>query len=570
MQLGKYEIIEELGKGGFGIVYKAHDQTLGRDVALKVLHPQLAADMDFVERFRIEAHSLAVLEQANIVPIYDFGEAEGRFFIAMRYLPGGNLAQRIQKTGGIPFDEALNIFNQVCDGLSYAHRKGIIHRDIKPANILFDEEGHAVITDFGLAKVAQMASAASTSMSGSGVGTPYYKAPEIWRGEKAGPATDQYSLACVLSEMLSGKILFDGETTPAIMLKHFEPVKFPAEWSAGIPAGVNEVLVKALEKDPTLRYPNLDEMRAAFIRLHEPAGVINHQVVVPVAEKERINTPLQNKAKTDVKKTNKTIDHAKITNLLTRWLPWGLIAVLGIAVLVLAITKTTPGSRAIDESVPAPTETSTPTQSPTHTQTPTPTITPSPTPTQTLTPQPSPTDTVEPTATATRLPAGTFLMPDYVGRSIWDVYDNDLSSKKVYFAPRYHAGELGEIVEQSIQPGKLVKDEDLLVITISVNDSVVSLKPENFNKGTFILTYYKGCVSNYSYFSQNPELCNISTILKDGIDYSVINPDLPQFYKIMESGRYYITYGCILNIQWAQKYNYYCSPREFYMYVLTQ
>lgn len=234
MRLGKYEIIEELGRGGFGIVYKARDLSLGRTIALKVLHPQLAADVDFVERFRKEARNLAVLEHPNIVPIYDFGEVEGRYYIAMRYLSGGSLAVRIKQSAGIAYEEALQMLEQVGAGLSYAHGRGMIHRDIKPANILFDQNGVAVVTDFGLARVAQMTSSSSSSLGSGGVGTPYYRAPEIWRGEKATPAADQYSLVCVLVEMLTGKVLFDGETTPSVMLKHFEPVSLPETLPEGV------------------------------------------------------------------------------------------------------------------------------------------------------------------------------------------------------------------------------------------------------------------------------------------------------------------------------------------------
>ncbi len=260
MQLGKYEIIEELGHGGFGTVYKATDTALSRTVALKILHPQLAADADFVERFRKEARLLARLDHPNIVTIYDFGEIEGRYYISMRYLPGGNLAQRIQKTSGLPYTEALRIMGQLVDGLSYAHGQGLIHRDMKPLNVLFDQYNRAVITDFGLARVAQSSSSsASSSMGGVGVGTPYYKAPEIWRGEKATPAADQYSLACMLVEMLSGKVLFDADSTPTVMLKHFEPVKLPDLPGRDIPITAQGAILTALGKTPAGRHASLAE-----------------------------------------------------------------------------------------------------------------------------------------------------------------------------------------------------------------------------------------------------------------------------------------------------------------------
>ena len=266
MNLGKYEIISELGRGGFGVVYEAKDLTLERMVALKVLHPQLAADVDFVSRFQTEAKSLAKLDHSNIVTIHEFGEVEGRYFIAMRYLPGGNLAQRIKTEGALPFEETLRLARQLVAGLNYAHAQGLIHRDMKPANILFDQNQNAVISDFGLAKVVQSSTSASSSMGGVGVGTPYYKAPEVWRGKQATKAADQYSLACILVEMLTGKVLFDADSTPTVMLKHFEPLELPES----LPKEFHVVITKALSKEPHERYKDLDALLADFEAAGKP------------------------------------------------------------------------------------------------------------------------------------------------------------------------------------------------------------------------------------------------------------------------------------------------------------
>ena len=225
--LGKYEILEELGRGGFGMVYKARDAVLDRVVAVKVLHPNLVNDLSFVSRFRNEARLAAQLDHPNIVPVYDFGESEGLYYIVMAYMPGGSLKELLQKEGALPEEKALAILNQVADGLSYAHRKGIIHRDLKPGNILFDEMGEARVSDLGFAKLLHSDSSASLTMSGGVVGTPAYMAPEIWKGLPATPAVDVYSSACIFVEMLTGKPLFDGDSTPVIMLKHFQPVSLP-------------------------------------------------------------------------------------------------------------------------------------------------------------------------------------------------------------------------------------------------------------------------------------------------------------------------------------------------------
>jgi formylglycine-generating enzyme required for sulfatase activity len=216
-------------------------------------------DETFVERFKKEARILASLEHPNIVSIYELGEVEGRVFIAMRYLPGGSLQQLIQKEGSLSFDKSLSILKQVCEGLQVAHEQGLVHRDIKPANILFDAKGNAVISDFGLARAVQL-SGASSSMGIAG--TPAYRAPELWRGKPAAsPATDVYSLGCVLFEMLTGKVLFDGDTPDEILTKHLiDGPTFPEKWPEGMPLGLVQVITKAIEKDPTKRQLNAKEL----------------------------------------------------------------------------------------------------------------------------------------------------------------------------------------------------------------------------------------------------------------------------------------------------------------------
>jgi len=268
--LGKYELHEQLGKGGFGIVYRATDMSLGRDVALKVLHPQLMVDENFVERFKKEAQVLSVLEHPNIVTIYELNDIDGRLFIAMRYLSGGSLQMKIQE-GPLACKKILTIMHQLCTGLQAAHEDGLIHRDIKPANILFDNREEVIISDFGLARAVQV-SGASSSLGI--VGTPAYRAPELWRGKPpASPATDVYSLGCVLFEMITGKILFDGNTPDEIITQHLvDGPQFPETWPEGTPSGLIQVLKKALEKDPAKRQTDagqlLDEIKCAYQSIH--------------------------------------------------------------------------------------------------------------------------------------------------------------------------------------------------------------------------------------------------------------------------------------------------------------
>lgn len=256
MQLGKFDILEELGHGGFGTVYKARDLVLDRLVAIKVLHPNLVNDPLFLSRFKQEAQIAAQIEHANLVPIYDFGEIDGHFFIVMGYMPGGSLKELLKKEGPLKKERALEILDQIGKGLAYAHKRGVIHRDLKPGNILFDDGGVARISDMGFAKLLHSEGSGSMSTSGGLVGTPAYIAPEVWKDASATTAVDVYSAACILVEMLSGKPLFDGDSTPSVMLKHFEPLKLPGN----LPDGWKPIIENALEKEPNQRTSSTEEI----------------------------------------------------------------------------------------------------------------------------------------------------------------------------------------------------------------------------------------------------------------------------------------------------------------------
>jgi len=262
MRLGKYEILEELGRGGFGIVYKAKDTVLNRLVAIKVLHPNLVNDPSFLVRFKQEAQIAAQLDHPNLVPVYDFGQEEGRYYIAMGYMPGGSLKELLKREGAFSQDRALDVFNEISAGLQYAHEQGIIHRDLKPGNILFDNLGQPRVSDLGFAKVVSSGASASMSTSGGLIGTPAYMAPEIWRGKLATPQTDVYSMGCILYEILTGEVLFEGDTSAELMTMHL--LDGP-QFKAPLPDPIRQVLARALEREPRDRYQDMREFSQGLV-----------------------------------------------------------------------------------------------------------------------------------------------------------------------------------------------------------------------------------------------------------------------------------------------------------------
>ena len=268
--LGKYRILEELGHGGFATVYRALDTTLEREVALKVLDPLLMRDEAFVARFQQEARAAASLEHPHIVPIYEVGEGDGRLFIAMRLVRGPSLAQRLATQGRFPWEETLDILRQVSDALAYAHEEDVIHRDIKPHNILLDERSGAMLSDFGFARLVGTSSL-TQSLSGGIVGTPAYIPPEIWEGVKATPATDVYALACVAYEMLTGEVLFAGETPMVVMRAHDRGAELPEEWPIDVPLDIGGVVARALARQMEERYASVPEFLGALEELQTAA-----------------------------------------------------------------------------------------------------------------------------------------------------------------------------------------------------------------------------------------------------------------------------------------------------------
>jgi Tol biopolymer transport system component/serine/threonine protein kinase len=259
--LGQYEIVGLLGRGGMAAVYRAHQPSMGRDVAIKVIKPELSEAPDFIERFAREARTVASLSHPHILKVFDYGQHGNLVYLVMELLAGGSLAQLITQ-GPIPPQTIRRMLDQMASALDYAHERAIVHRDLKPQNVLLDERGNVFLTDFGIAKLLNEVS--SLTQTGAAMGTPPYMAPEQWRGQAVEARTDNYSLGVMLFEMLTGNLPFRGETPYSVMHKHiYESPPLHEVAVLGI-GGVEQVLRKALAKDPSERYESATAMAEAF------------------------------------------------------------------------------------------------------------------------------------------------------------------------------------------------------------------------------------------------------------------------------------------------------------------
>jgi serine/threonine protein kinase/tetratricopeptide (TPR) repeat protein len=248
----RYQIIEEIGRGGMGVVYKAVDSELDRIVALKMIRPDLTADPGLVRQFKQELLLASEISHENVIRIHDLGEAEGIKYISMKYIDGTSLKELIRAAGRLNLEKALNVAVQVCRALDAAHRRGIIHRDLKPQNIMLDRAGVVYVMDFGIANAIGREDTASRGLL---IGTPDYISPEQAQGRRADERSDIYALGCVIYEMLTGAKPFDGETSQAIIKKHItEKPEPPSALVPGLPASIDEIVLRCLSKDPGRRY----------------------------------------------------------------------------------------------------------------------------------------------------------------------------------------------------------------------------------------------------------------------------------------------------------------------------
>ncbi|RKD24147.1 hypothetical protein BEP19_06990 [Ammoniphilus oxalaticus] len=277
---GRYEVKQRVGGGGMAVVYKAHDNLLNRTVALKILRSQFGHDDDFITRFRREAQAAASLSHANVVNVYDVGVEDDIQYIVMEYVEGQTLKELIIDQGALPVEQAVEIAMQICDALEHAHHNHIIHRDIKPHNILMGKNGRVKVTDFGIARAV---SSATITHTGSVIGSVHYFSPEQARGGISGEKSDIYSLGIVLYEMITGSVPFSGDSPISVALKHLqEEIIAPREINPSLPQSLENVVLRALVKDPLYRYQSAREMQLDLKtclnleRLNEPKFVVEH------------------------------------------------------------------------------------------------------------------------------------------------------------------------------------------------------------------------------------------------------------------------------------------------------
>lgn len=291
--IGKYKIVDLLGRGGMAEVYKAYQETLDRHVAIKLMHSFLADEEDFLSRFQREARAMAALSHTNIVSVYDFDVQNGTYYIVMEFVSGGTLKQSLEGLAALgermPLANTVQIILEIADALAYAHSRGMVHRDIKPANIMINDDGRAVLTDFGIAKIL---SGPSFTATGAMIGTPAYMSPEQGLGQPGDERSDIYALGVLFFQMATGRLPYDADTPLAVILKHVnEPIPEPTALNAEIPQAIHQVILKSMAKNPEERYQTANAMandlRAAIrtsnltMGAHIPADLLRERPTPP-------------------------------------------------------------------------------------------------------------------------------------------------------------------------------------------------------------------------------------------------------------------------------------------------
>ena len=263
----RYEIIEELGRGGMGEVFRVEDKKINEEVALKLIRPEITSDRKIIDRFSSELKTARRISHRNVCRMFDIGEEKGKHYITMEYIRGEDLKSLIEKMGRLSDEQTITIAEQVCDGLIEAHRLGIVHRDLKPQNVMVDREGNAKIMDFGIAR-----SIDSKNITGHGmmIGTPAYMSPEQVDGKEADQRSDLYSLGIALYEMITGKLPFEGDTPFSIALKHkSEMPQDPQLINFQLSQDLSQLILKCIEKSPQNRYGTAQELKTNLLKVKQ-------------------------------------------------------------------------------------------------------------------------------------------------------------------------------------------------------------------------------------------------------------------------------------------------------------
>jgi len=289
----RYDVIEELGKGGMGRVYKALDKEINEEVAIKLLKPEIASDESTVERFRNELKFARKISHKNVCKMYHIAKEEGTPYITMEYVPGEDLKNLVKRKGKLVEEEAISIAKQVCEGLVEAHRLGVVHRDLKPQNIMIDKEGDAKIMDFGIARSVE---APGVTQTGVMIGTPDYISPEQAEGEEADNRADIYSLGVILYEMVTGSVPFKGDTALSVALKHKSKLaQDPKQLNPDVSDELNKLILICMEKDRERRYQTATEILADLINIEE--GIPLGERKLPARRKRLLKEKLKIKWK---------------------------------------------------------------------------------------------------------------------------------------------------------------------------------------------------------------------------------------------------------------------------------
>lgn len=423
---GKYQIIESLGRGGMAEVYKAYQETLDRHVAIKVMHTFLAEDSDFLGRFKREARAMAALSHPHIVRVYDFEIQDDVYYIVMEYVSGGTLTKKLEELSAkgqwLPLQETLKIILQVAEAMAYAHRQGMIHRDIKPSNIMLNEQGNAVLTDFGLAKILSGPTYTATNAT---IGTPAYMSPEQGMGETGDGRSDIYALSVLLFQMVTGRLPYQATTPLATLMKHIsEPIPSPLKYNPNVPAGVQQIIQKGMAKEPEARYQTANDL----IRdLQQAIRLAESDVTATLTVLPTVDLPTPGPTQLGPKPAPPKI-------------PWLWVGVGGFLVLLFLVGLGVIFSAGRGQATPTPESVVIVEPTATHSPSPTPTYSPEAAtatlgPTATAIASPSPTATPTASHTPTLAPSPTLLATCLDGVELVNTY--------TYQSPQFRAAPAG-------------------------------------------------------------------------------------------------------------------------------